>query len=271
MSGLSYGLGSFGFITLDGAPSAYFPEHASAVLEVTADEEIINAYINGSADGVLRAFKVFEEAAEFSFSIEAVGFNFDQLGMLVGEQISLTPNYTKPASRAAIVERTGTSPNFVYKIENDELIGQEPADVRVKAAARGVWGEVQTLTVVSDTPANATEVELDATAGELIFFDDTWENAPINYVFQETRTNVRTIGVNPSPTRLRNFGFQGLLKTDEYGANEGISITIPSMTRSRAFSLNSAERERTIEFTPVQAAGQPSVVQFAEIIDEPDD
>lgn len=272
MSGLTYGLGTFGFITLDGAPTAFFPEHSSAVLEVTADEEIINAYINGSADGVLRAFKVFESAAEFSFSMEVVGFNFDQLAILTGEQISTTASYSNNSNRSGIVVQTGTSPNFVYEIEDADLIGQTPAQVRVKAAARGIgtWGEVRTLTVVSDPPANTNEVQLEATAGKLIFFDVDWLNAPINYVLEETRTNIRTIGVNPTPTRLRNFGFQGLLKTDEYGASEGISITIPSMTRSRAFSLNSAERERTLEFTPVQAAGQPSVVQFAEIIDAPD-
>ena len=270
MSGLSYGLGSFGFITQDGAPSAYFPEHASAVLEVTADEEIINAYRNGSPDGILQAFKVFEEAAEFAFSIEAVGFNFDQLGMLVGEQIATTASYAYNSDRVGIVEAAGTAPNLTYELEDADLVGLTPAQVRVKASERGPWGEVGTLTIVSDTPANATEVELDATAGTLAFFDDSWLGAPIDYTLEVARANTRTIGVEANPVRLRNFGFQGLLKTDEYGPTEGIQITIPRMTRSRSFSLNTAERERTIEFVPVLAPGRRSVVEFAEIIDVPD-
>lgn len=265
MSGLLYGFKAFGFLTDSATDTplsqkyAWFPEHTQAVVEVTGNEETINAYINGSSTGKIQPFKVFEDADTFAFTITVAGFSWTNLQLLAGEFAEATSSYERRVAKRATVP--SSSP---YTITDSDLAGAAVADVQVSKAELGSWGSPGGMTVqtTSVTSGSTTQVQI---TGSTLVFSAAMAGAPIDYFVTQTRTNIPSIGQETTYDAIQYVGFHGLIGVDEYGSDEGIEIVIPKMKRNRGFSLDSSSRTYEIGFTPVLKAGERSVVKFFEV------
>lgn len=265
MSGLSYGFKTFGVLTFgtdtpNDQQVAWFPEHTSAVLEVAGSEEIIQAYQNGGTTGKLSPFKVFEESEEFTLTITAVGMNFHNLQLLVGEHGSLTTSLPRKANKRAVIDTAA------YTITDADFAGLGVADVQATLAIRSsAYGSPREFTIAATGSPTANIAVLDNAANTLTF-TSALGGATIDYTVNQPKSNVRTIGHEANASRITYLGWRGLLGTDEYFNTEGIEIVIPRMQRTRSYSLDSSSREYEIGFTPVLAPGETSVVKYAEIV-----
>jgi hypothetical protein len=265
MSGLSYGFKTFGVLTFgtdtpNSQQVAWFPEHTAAVLEVTGNEEIIQAYINGGTTGKLSPFKVFEEAEEFSLTVTAVGMNFHNLQLLVGEHASTTSSLARKVAKRTVVNAS------TYTITDSDFAGLAATDVQATLAIKSsAYGSPREFTIATSGSATANTAILDNSANTLTFASSLG-GATVDYFVSQPKSNVRTIGHEANPSRITYLGWRGILGTDEYLSTEGIEIVIPRMQRTRSYSLDSSSREYEIVFTPVLAPGETSVIKYAEIL-----
>lgn len=265
MSGLSYGFKTFGVLTYgtdtpNSQQVAWFPEHTAAVLEVAGNEEIINAYVNGSTTGKLSPFKVFEESEEFTLNITAVGMNFHNLQLLAGEHAATTASLPRKVAKRAVVNSS------TYTITDADFSGLAVADVQATLGIKSsTYGSPREFTIAATGSATANTAILNNSTNTLTF-TSALAGATIDYFVSQPKSNVRTIGHEANPSRITYLGWRGILGTDEYLSTEGIEIVIPRMQRTRSYSLDSSSREYEIAFTPVLAPGETSVIKYAEIL-----
>ena len=123
-----------------------------------------------------------------------------------------------------------TVPATPFTITDADITAANEADVRVYVTKKGTWGQAFSMTNVAIAPASTEEVQVDGTAGELIF-DSSLAGAEIAYIVPIPYTAIATIGEEAS---FESYGDIRLWYT-AYGDDdipEGLTYYFPSMTRN---------------------------------------